>query len=47
MIFAWGGERGFFIMFLVIGQPNGPLQKKKERKKEKPSKHLCFGMHHN
>jgi hypothetical protein len=34
MIFAWGGERGFFIMFLVIGQPNGPLQKKmKERKK--------------
>jgi len=27
------GERGVFIIFLVIGQSNGPLQKKN------PSKH--------
>jgi hypothetical protein len=41
--FYLGRERDF-IMLLVMGKPNGPLQKKE---KKAPSKHLWFGMHHN
>jgi hypothetical protein len=29
--------RGDFIMFLVIGQPNAPLQKKKKSSKHAPT----------
>jgi hypothetical protein len=36
VIFTWGKMN--FKLFLVIGQPNGPLQGKKT------IRHLCFGM---
>jgi hypothetical protein len=32
VIFIWG--RGDFIMFLLMGQPNGPLQKKLKTSKQ-------------
>jgi hypothetical protein len=39
-------EKGDFIMFMMIGQPNDSLPPKKKKKK-KTTKRLCYAIHCN